>query len=80
MNRDLTKAPATVKAMKDAFAAVHPVGYTHRTRCGHGRATYRPDWGDTVRPWVVYINGEAMAHRATLAGALAYLRQKGCRL
>jgi hypothetical protein len=54
-------------------------GDTYRTECKRGRATYRPDWG-SERPWVVYVDGTAMAHAVSLQGAKIALKKYGCRV
>jgi hypothetical protein len=37
------------------------IGQTFRN--GGCRATYRPDW-DAARPWILYVNGSAIARHA----------------
>ena len=59
---------------------IYEIGYTWRTRCGTGRATYRPDW-DAVRPWIIYKAGAARQHLHSLEGARQTLqRDYGCRI
>ena len=59
---------------------IYEIGYTWRTRCGTGRATYRPDW-DAVRPWIIYKAGAARQHTHSLEGARQTLqRDYGCRI
>ncbi len=40
-------------------------GYTRRTTCGEGRATYHPEWSKDY-PWILYVRGEAKRQAQTL--------------
>jgi hypothetical protein len=57
----------------------YEIGFTYRTKCGDGRATYRPDWSASA-PWVVYVRGSAKRHAQSLEDAKRYLRwDYGCK-
>lgn len=53
----------------------YPSGYTRRTKCGYGRATYHPEW-DKSNPWIVYIDGDCKCHAPSLYYAGIILKQR----
>ena len=50
-------------------------GDNHRTLCGRGRASYHPEWSESM-PWATYINGTAGRHVASLQDAYSYFKSK----
>jgi hypothetical protein len=52
---------------------------TYRTKCSRGRATYHPEWSESL-PWALYVNGTATVHRGSLDAARAYFRERGMHL
>jgi len=56
----------------------HPLGFTLRSKCGHMRLSYHPEWSYS-QPWVNYWNGSAERHFRDIGHALGYMRQNGYR-
>ena len=54
----------------------HLLGTTVRSKCSCYRATYHPDWSESL-PWVTYRNGTAGRHFVTLEEAKKYLATYG---
>lgn len=52
---------------------------THRTACGRGRVSYRPDWS-AQRPWASYLDGTAGRHFTDLDEARAHYLRLGLQL
>lgn len=53
-------------------------GTTVRTKCGHARLTYNPDWSPS-RPWCSYKNGTAGRQFASLELGMQQLTRDGYR-
>lgn len=50
-----------------------------RTKCGKGRAAYKPEWSPE-KPWSLYWKGEAMLCVTSRHQAEQYFRAKGAYL
>lgn len=52
------------------------IGTNYRTECGHGRASYHPEWSKS-HPYATYRDGTAGRHFATLEACAQYFASLG---